>query len=216
MHDVGGNGIAKLEKKEDYKNNHVHVSGSLLGLTKTEIANAICDQELETMASAKKNEMDIPASDSSGPCPIETSLSESVAEATFQPLEKQFHRIPTLGNPIQNDRKDYLAAASDLLPSSHDIFSSYGIENALHCCGNNNSENVFLQHLQVTSEHHKDGTTTGSFYLGNGFMMGPPDVSNTIEWVVIRCSSCLSLIGLYPGVKGKTHVKCHGQWRIFW
>lgn len=203
LHDVGGNGVAKLEKGEDYKNNHVHVSGSLLGLTKTENANAICDQELETMASAKKNEMDIPASDSSGLCPIETSLSESVAEASFQPLEKQFHRIPTLGNPIQNDRKDYLAADSDLRPSSHDTFSSYGIKNALHCCGNNNSENVYLQQLRVTSEPQKDGTTTGSFYLGNGFMMGPPDVSDTIEWVAVRCSSCLSLIGLYPDVKGK-------------
>lgn len=33
--------------------------------------------------------------------------------------------------------------------------------------------------------------------------MGPPDVSDAIEWVSVRCSSCLSLIGSYPDVKGK-------------
>lgn len=187
LHEVGGNGVAKLEKKEDYRNNHVHVSGTLLGLTKTENANPICDQELETMASAKKIEMDISESDSSGLSSIETSLSE----------------IPTLGNPIQNHREDHLALDSGLLPSSHDTFSSYPIKNALHCCGNNNSENVSLEQLRVTSEPQKDGINTGSFYLGNGFMMGPPDVSDAIEWVSVRCSSCLSLIGSYPDVKGK-------------
>lgn len=203
LHDDGGNSVAKLEKKENYKSNHVHVSGSLLGLTRTENANPICGQELKTMACAKENGMGIPASDFSGLSPIETSLSGSFADPTFQPLEMQFLRIPTPGDPIQNYEEDYLTADSGLLPSSHETFSSYGIKNALHCCGNNHSENASLQQLQITSEPQKERTNTVSFYLGNGFMMGPPDVSDTIEWVAVRCSSCLSLIGSYPDVKGK-------------
>ncbi|KAH9319646.1 hypothetical protein KI387_021415, partial [Taxus chinensis] len=192
-----------LEKREKSRNNCIDVSDLTLEQGKTENSNLSDNQEAETMLHAEKNKVGIVASDFSNLSYKDKDLSVITVDPSFQSVNEHFPRFPTLGDPVLNCKDRCCTSNFISMKTSHDTCSATGTEISVDCCGGDDSDNASSEQNNLTSGSQQDNTNTFSFYLGNGFMMGPSGVSNTVEWVAVHCSSCLSLLGSYPDDKGK-------------
>ncbi|GLJ19679.1 hypothetical protein SUGI_0356440 [Cryptomeria japonica] len=201
--DTGGNAVSIPEKKEKNRNDYISVLDLLHEQAKTENTNFSYNQESEIMVHDTKNEVGILASDMSSLSCKDTNESISIVDPSLQSINAHYPRFPTFVDPVLNCKDNSCAANSRSMPTSQNISGAPEGKIFLNGCGGNDSENALSEQNKITSGSQYERTNTFSFYHGNGFMMGPYGVSNTVEWFSVHCSSCKSLIGSHPDLKGK-------------